>query len=278
MPRILVLLASVSLFACNQQPSEAEGAEVEITPASLSYDGSGASDPAAVLAHGERLSKVLGCQGCHGADYAGTNVTAGDEAFGDIYASNLSILLASYSDSELDWAIRQGVPKDGRKMIFMPSEMYQSLSDSDVKAIIAHLRTATPKGEKMPAHKPGPAFSAMVESGDYSDSADMVQRWKGKGPVNLGPNHAFGRHIALTACTECHDIELKGFKDFSPDLDIAGTYSAEELETMLTTGKGKARPDLGLMTMVAQTRTAHLTKNERDRLIAYLKARAERPQ
>lgn len=278
MRTILSFVALASLVACNQQQPSEEAGDVPVAAAALTYDGANAAGPAAVRAHGERLSRVLGCQGCHGEDYAGTNVTDGDEAFGDIYAANLSILLAEYSDEELDRAIRQGVPKDGREMIFMPSEMYNSLSDADLAAIIAHLRTVQPTGSKAPPHKPGPAFRAMVESGEYSHAADMVGKWKEKGPAELGEVHAFGRYIARTACTECHDIDLTGFENFSPDLNIASAYSADELNTLLTTGKGKSKPDLGLMKIVAQNRFSHLTQRERDSLIAYLKARADRPQ
>ena len=62
------------------------------------------------------------------------------------------------------------------------------------------------------------------------------------------------------------------------DLDLAGTYNSAELETLLTTGKGKSKPDLGLMSASAKDRFAKLTPGYRSAIIAYVKARADRPR
>ncbi len=59
---------------------------------------------------------------------------------------------------------------------------------------------------------------------------------------------------------------------------MAGAYSVPELETLLTTGKGKAKPNLGLMSLVGRHRYPHFTSHERGAVIAYVKARAARPQ
>ena len=59
---IVAALALAGLSACNSRDSEPDAKAV---PAALTFDGVGASDPKAVVAHGERLSHVLGCHGCH---------------------------------------------------------------------------------------------------------------------------------------------------------------------------------------------------------------------
>jgi hypothetical protein len=79
-------------------------------------------------------------------------------------------------------------------------------------------------------------------------------------------------------CTGCHNSKLQGYEGFTPDLDIAGAFSPDELETLLTTGKGKSKPDLGLMKSIALSSLSKLTPGERQALIAYLLARANRPQ
>ena len=42
-----------------------------VMPAAISFDGADYKDEAAKLAHGERLSWMLGCNGCHGVKPAG---------------------------------------------------------------------------------------------------------------------------------------------------------------------------------------------------------------
>ena len=247
-------------------------------PTELTFDGADATDAAAKLAHGKRLATVLGCTACHGKDLQGTNVTAKEPEFGDMNAPNLTLLLAGYSDAQLDRVIRHGVPKDGREFWFMPSESYQYLSDADLAALIAHLRDVKPAGKPMPPIRKGPKFEKDVASGELANAADTIKRFAAKPPVDLGEQHAFGRYIAKTTCAGCHNSDLQGYEGFSPNLDIAGVYDAAELETLLTTGKGKSKPDLGLMAEMGREHFVHFTPRERAAVIAYVKARADRPQ
>jgi mono/diheme cytochrome c family protein len=100
-----------------------------------------------------------------------------------------------------------------------------------------------------------------------------------KGPVELGAQHALGRYIARVTCAECHGPELKGNEGDTPDLTVAGGYTREEFERLVTegvpSGGRKLKP---LMELVAKERFARMTRHERDALHAYLKARAEQPQ
>ncbi|MGI8931093.1 MAG: c-type cytochrome [Sphingomicrobium sp.] len=257
-------------------PRPAEAPEAK--PAELTFDGAGAAENAALVKHGKRVAAVLACTGCHGDDLQGSNVTKDDPEFGDMNAPNLTLLLAGYSDAELGRVIRQGVPKDGREFWFMPSEAYQFLSEADLAALIAHLRTVKPGGKPMPPIRKGPKFEQEVASGKFANAADTIRRFAAKPPVDLGEGHAFGRRVAQVACSGCHNSELQGYEGFSPNLDIAGAYDAAELETLLTTGKGKSKPDLGLMTIMGRDHFVQFTPRERAAVIAYVKARADRPQ
>jgi mono/diheme cytochrome c family protein len=107
--------------------------------------------------------------------------------------------------------------------------------------------------------------------------------YRTKLPADMGPQYALGRYIAGATCAECHGAELEGIPDFiphvsTPNLDIAGAYSEAELTTLLTTGKGKTKRDLGLMKLVGKEHFSYLTPHERSAVIAYIKARADRPQ
>lgn len=273
----IALLLGVA--ACGAPKSEnSQKAETPVVPAALTYDGANAADAAAKLKHGERMSWMLGCKGCHGEKLQGQNVTADEPKEGDMNAPNLTLLLAKYSDADLDKVVRHGVPKDGREFWFMPSETLQYVSDADFAALITYLRTIKPAGKPLPPIRKGPEFLKDVAKGAFTNAPGMVKRFQASQPPDLGEQHALGRYIAMTTCTECHNSELQGYEGFSPNLDIAGTYSADELATLLTTGKGKTKPNLGLMSETAQRRFSKLTPRERDAIVAYIKARADRPQ
>ena len=275
MRTLLIAVAVLGLAACDR---EADKAEAQAKPALLAFDGADATDPAAIVRHGERLATVLSCKGCHGDNLQGKNVTADDPAAGDMWAPNLTLLMTSYSDAELDRAIRGGVPKDGREMWFMPSETYSHLHDADFAALTAYLRTLKPAGKKMPPIKKGPAYLVDIAKGTYTAAPEMVKRYQAAPPVDLGPKHALGRYLAKSTCTECHNSSLQGFEGFTPDLDLAGSYNAAELAALLTTGEGKVKKNLGLMSTTAREAYSKLTPKERDALVAYIKARVDRPQ
>ena len=240
----------------------------------MSFDGAGYKDDISKVFHGERLSWVLGCKGCHGANLQGGNVTKDDPNFGDMNAPNITLLLTKYSDADFDQLIRHGKPKDGRELWFMPVESYQFLSDADLAALIAHMRTYKPAGTQLPPIRIGPGLRDQAARGILENSQKMLARFRDQPPPDLGESHAYGRQLSRIVCAECHNSSLQGFEGFTPNLDIAGTYDAAELETLLTTGKGKTKADLGLMSTSAKDRFAKLTPGERQAIVAYVKARA----
>lgn len=275
MRMFLLLLAAAAVTACDRTPPEPANVIEVAKPAQLSFDGAGYKDDIAKVMHGDRLSWVLGCKGCHGANLQGANVTKDDPGFGDMNAPNLTLMMASYSDAELDRLIRHGEPKDGRELWFMPVESYQFLSDADLAALIAHLRTYKPQGTQLPPIRIGPGLRDQAAKGILVSSPGMLKRFRDQPPPDLGESHAYGRHLSQIVCAECHNSSLQGFEGFTPNLDIAGTYNAAEFETLLTSGKGKSKADLGLMSLSSRDRFAKLTPGERSAIIAYVKARAD---
>ena len=271
----IVLLALASLPACDRKSEEPP---VPATPVQQTFEGADYKDEAAKIAHGKRLATVVGCVTCHGPNLQGTNVTADDPEFGDMNAPNISLLLAKYNDTELDQLIRHGKPKDGREFWFMPVESYQFLSDADFAAIIAYLRTFKPAGEQLPPIRKGKNFDEDVTKGLFGNAQQQIPRYRDNPPIDLGTQHEWGRYLVQTTCTMCHNSELQGWQDFTPDLDIAGAFTPAELERLLTTGKGKSKPDLGLMAVMGRDAFSQFTPRERQAVIAYVKARADRPQ
>lgn len=273
---IIGLLVLGAVSACDPN-EERQDNDAPAAVAQTSFDGANYADDAAKVAHGKRLADVLDCTGCHGADMRGKNVTRDDPSYGEMNAPNITLLLPQYSDDDLVKLLRQGIPKDGREFWFMPVESFQFLSDADMAALIAYLRTFKPAGEQLPPIVKGKGFYEDIERG-FLNAQSQVKRYRELQPAGLGPQHERGRYIAKAVCTACHNGELQGYEGFSPNLDIAGAYTEAELEHLLTTGEGKVKKDLGMMSEMSRDIFSKMTPGERADLIRYLKARAERPQ
>lgn len=266
------LLATLfcAVAACGSSETKQEGGLAE--PPEVAFDGAQISDASAKVAHGGRLTSVLGCRGCHGAELQG-------KRFYELYASNLTREVASYSDAQLEQLLREGVHPTGRDVWAMPSELFQHLSKPDMGALVSFLRTLDPSGK--PTGKPlpfEPETKKLIAEGKIKPAAASVRESRTVGPVDLGTNHALGRYITRVTCAECHGAKLEGSGD-TPNLIVAGGYSRAEFKKLITQGVPTGNRKLNeMMVGVAQRRFSHLTRRERDALYDYLKARAEQPQ
>ena len=272
----LVLLALAGLGACNQRAQNDKPSE-PAKPAALTYEGADYRTAADKVAHGKRLADLLDCTGCHGANLQGNNL-ADNPANEAMYAPNVTLMLAKYNDFQFDRLIRHGEPLDGRELWFMPVESYQFLSDADLAALIAYLRTLKPAGKPTPAFEKSKDLQKEIAAGLIGNAKAQIAKYRADQPVELGEAHAWGRYLVQTTCTACHNNALQGWEGFTPDLDIAGAYSNAELTRLLTTGEGKTKKDLGMMSSVARAHFSKLTPRERGAIVAYVKARAQRPQ
>ncbi|MEO6580582.1 MAG: cytochrome c, partial [Sphingomicrobium sp.] len=262
------------LAACDSKKEEPAPKPV---PVALTYDGGDYRDQSAKVAHGKRLADILDCTGCHRANLQGQNVTADEPSYGKMNAPNLTLALANYADADIVRLMRQGVPKDGREFWFMPVESFQFLSDADLVAVIAYLRTFKPAGKQLPPIVKGKGFQEDLERG-FGNARAQIARYRAEPPIDLGEAHAKGRYLVETTCTACHNSKLQGYAGFTPDLDIAGSYSSDELTRLLTTGEGKVKKNLGMMSDIGRKHFSKLTPGERAAVVAYIKARVDRPQ
>ena len=228
------------------------------------------SDPAK---HGERLSKVLGCSGCHEPDLTGQDWS---DAVGTLWTSNLTQSAQRYSQDELAAMITEGKRPD-RPLMDMPSYLFSGLNPADVDALATYLVTLKPKGAVHPDPSIGPQLLTMQAKGEWMDSAKRVSAMKGKGPPDLGDEVAYGRYIARATCAECHGMDLTGGKEPMdrdgnppPDLRIVASYDPEEFVTLMRTGKAAGDREVGLMSTVARGRYANFTDAEVGAVRAYL--------
>lgn len=116
-----------------------------------------APPPSDVLARGEHLVKVAGCQGCHSMDLTG----GGGPPPG---ASNITQAgLGDWNETDFVRAIRAGVaPRQRALAPSMPRE-YGAMTDAELHAIWTYLRTVAAKGEKS-TRQNGAAPSAPTAS------------------------------------------------------------------------------------------------------------------
>lgn len=245
-------------------------------PKELTFDGAEVTDAAGKVAHGKRLATVLDCSGCHGSNLQGTDLADKPED-GAMFAPNITLVLGKYSDAELDKLIRHGVPRDGHRFWFMPVESFQFLGAADFDALVAYLRTIKPAGKPLPPFRFNKPEIKDVEQGNMGDAQVQIRKYRDNQPVDLGPQHAWGRYLVQTTCTACHNNALQGWPNFTPDLDIAGTYSKAELTKLLTDGTSKTGKDVG-MSRVARRQFSQLTPREREAIVDYVLARANRPR
>jgi mono/diheme cytochrome c family protein len=268
----------ISLAACHQ-----EQAKTALKPLEFSFDGAHAADAAALRAHGERLTHVLGCTGCHGARLEGDLFTKSHPEWGPLYASNLSVEVPEYTDTQLDGIIRKGVHPERKTVWGMPSQVFEHLSDADTKAVIAYLRSLKPTGKKLPPPQFSEEDKKEIAAGIYKPAVQLVEESRTQFPADLGPQFALGRYITSVTCVECHGPKLDGqpggHPGTPPNLIVAGGYTRDQFETLITQGVPVGGRKLNpMMAGVAKYRFSQLTAHERDALYAYLKARAEKAQ
>ncbi len=266
-PLLAILICAAA--ACAQPTSNEDGKVAEAAP--TAFDGALVSTASARVAHGRRIVDVLGCRGCHGKNLQG-------KRFYERYGSNLTRDVPKYDDAQLQRLLRQGQRIDGRDLWAMPSEVFQHLSQPDLDALIAYLRTLQPAGEPDQPHLPfEEETKRLIAQGKLKPAAQTVIDWREATPVDLGPSHALGRYLTMVTCAECHGSRLEGGSD-TPNLIVASAYSRAEFEALMTKGVPNGPRKLKLMAAVGKNRFSQMTKQERDAVYAYLKARAEQPQ
>ena len=231
------------------------------------------------IEHGERLSAVLGCIGCHKRDLTGDDWS--DPELGVLWTANLTQSAAAYSEAELTAMITDGKHPD-RALMDMPAYLYSELHPDDLAALVSYLKSLPPKGVKHPEPTIGPKLAEDIASGDFKDSVQWVAEMKSQGPPDIGPQFAFARSVLRATCTECHGMDLRGsteeFLDAPPrpSLRMVSAYSAEDFTTLMKTGKGIGDRELKLMGGVSRGRYSRFTDREIEAVYEYLVELARR--
>jgi len=240
---------------------------------------------AASIAHGRHLALTRGCVSCHSSK---GELLDGDP-FNDLpgggraIAPNLPALARAHSPSEIERAVRHGVGVDGKALYSMPSFGFVRLTDADMAALIAYLRSKPVIDHPLPKSTLGPKLRWDIATGKDSaipafTKTTAALSYQG----DSDPAVRRGEYIAMTSCVECHGGTLHGDSPFAepgkgpPDLLIAAAYDKADFVTLMRTGKGAGNRELGLMSVVARRHFTYFTDQDIDDLRAFFAAMSKR--
>lgn len=231
------------------------------------------------IEHGERLSAVLGCIGCHKLDLLGEDWS--DPDLGILWTANLTQSASAFSESELTAMIAEGRRPD-RALMDMPSYLFSEIHPDDLAGLVSYLKSLPARGEKHPEPTIGPQLAKDIASGDFKDSVQWVAEMRGQAPPEIGPEHAFARFIVRATCAECHGMDLRGSTEEitdappRPNLRMVIAYSLEDFFTLMKTGKGLGDRELEMMGGVSRWRYSRFTDEEITAVYDYLVELARR--
>jgi mono/diheme cytochrome c family protein len=167
--------------------------------------------------------------------------------------------IGGWTDDEIRRAIRDGINHNGDKLLsFMPFMQYQYMSDNDVDALVAYLRSLQPVNKERGETKMSFVFKNMM-LGQGHEPAQNVPDPDRSDPI------AYGRYLVhLGHCGECHSA---GFQWHGADDDPAyltgskirfkeptGKYPAPNLTPDKETGIGNYTPEDIVRSMRTGTR------------------------
>jgi mono/diheme cytochrome c family protein len=202
-----------------------------------------------MLAMGEQRIKL--CTGCHATagtlplDGSAMNFLAGDgPPLGVVYGPNLTPGgdLKNWSDDAIMRAIREGIDKDGRPLVIMPSVSFRSLSDEDVQSMVAALRAQPAVERSVPERNLSPLAALFLGAGMFPTA---VQEPITAPVVEPAPGTAeYGKYITLAyACQDCHGPDMTGlppggFAPAGPDAKlIVRGWNEEDFLRLFREGK-----------------------------------------
>lgn len=205
---------------------------------------------AAAIQHGEHLAVIYICTDCHMENLSGElsfeipgmlsiptpNLTSGAGGVGSFFTDE-------------DWvrAIRHGVGHDGRALFIMPSNSFYYISDEDLGALIAYLKSLPPVDNQMAGRKIDLVGQMMMAAGMMPPLA--VDRIDHTAPPPTAPEPGvtveYGKYLSYT-CMECHGANLNGAPFGPPGAEVPtpnltpggelASWSEDEFFSTLRTG------------------------------------------
>jgi mono/diheme cytochrome c family protein len=236
------------------------------------------------LERGRHLVEVIGkCAVCHGDDHGG-KALADDFLMGHVASANLTSGrggIGDYTDADYERAIRHGVGRDGRALIFMPAEAYNLLSDVDLAAMIGYLRTLPPVDRETKPPRLGPMARALyVAAGFPLLPVKLIDHVAVRRVSVPGPTAQYGQYLATVGiCRTCHGSDLAGTGEpGAPDLTRSRLDAWTEADFFRALRRGQ-RPDGSPIDpeKMPWLRSGRMTDDEIRAVWAYIRSLPGRP-
>jgi len=173
----------------------------------------------ASIARGEYIYRYTAqCWGCHETPHGGQNpqqaggrlfdLTETGPGFGKWYSRNLTpdveSGLGGWTDGEIVRALREGLRKDGTTLFpIMPIDWYHGMSDDDVLAVVAYLRSFQPVKNTVPEREPSFFAKALFT---FKMIAPKEQILTPIATPHRGITPEYGRYVSsqIADCADCH--------------------------------------------------------------------------
>lgn len=230
------------------------------------------------LAEGGRFARIR-CVGCHGDSLRG-KIFFDEPRIARLVAPNVPAKLATLTDAEFAGFLRSGVRKDGTSPFVMPPPGFYHISDYDIGALIAFIRSLPVTDDSLPANTYRLIGRLGVVLGQFRTAvAEIDTTLERVGDDPAWATVRQGEYLARMICTECHGLRLTGDSvdaggsAATPSLAGTAGYSPEEFTRLLRTGTPRETTTrLGLMAEVAKGSLTHLTDAEITAIYWYLQA------
>ena len=150
--------------------------------------------------------------------------------------------LASWSDGEIFRALRNGVDRDGHRLVIMSGVRARNMSDEDTLALIAYLRSqpSVPNDISYPLDRPNLLALVMSGAGQIPEGPPPIL-----GSIQAPPKAAtveYGEYIfSYQDCRDCHGEDLHGgvegqLAPIGPTLVGAKFWTTNDFVTAMRTG------------------------------------------
>ena len=198
------LAAATGLVMANQRMHRT--VQVDGRPVAIPGD-------AAAIERGAYLFASRGCADCHGANGAGRmfiDTPDGLRVRGANLTAGANSATRDYRPGDWDLAIRHGLAANGRPLMIMPSEDYNRLTDADLGALVAYIRSL-PAVDGEPALVTLPLVPRLAYGfGVMRDAAAKIDHaLPPEAPVAEGVTVEHGKYVA-SMCRGCHGLALAG--------------------------------------------------------------------
>ncbi|MGV8805471.1 MAG: c-type cytochrome [Polaromonas sp.] len=287
----LVVVAAAAAVVGTQLAERKRQRQVTIELAPERWAATLASADAATLARGKYLFNSRGCAECHGVTGAGRefiNDGKGMRIKSPSIAPGQGSVVAHYTPADWVRTVRHGVKPDGRPVFIMPSEDYNQLTQDDMGALVAYVRSLPPaNGSAAQVELPLPV-KLMYGYDAIKDAAQKIDH--SLAPPQPIPENVSAAHGAYVAnmCIGCHGPGLSGGKipgtppDWAPAANLTpgpGSVlkrypSADQFVAMLRSGK---RPDGTAITVMPFESLGQLSDVDARAVYAYLQTVPAKP-